>query len=129
MIAAAFLILAAQALPAPGSVTSWETLPEDGYGTNFLDPATIRREGGIAHATIRAVAHRVGADRVHTIMMRFRIDCGARTYGFEAADAYDADGRLIRSRVAAPGTVESNPFDIDNFGRMATRVCGEDAAR
>jgi hypothetical protein len=129
MIAAAFLILAAQALPAPGSVTSWETLPEDGYGFNFLDPASIRREDGVAHATIRAVARQVGADRIHTIMMRFRIDCRARTYGFEAADAYDADGRLISSRVTAPGTVASDPFDIDNFGRMAARVCGQDAAR
>jgi hypothetical protein len=129
MIAAAFLILAAQALPAPGSVTSWETLPEDDYGTNFLDPASIHREDGIAHAVVRAVAHHVGADRIHTIMMRFRIDCRARTYGFEAADAYDADGRLVSSRVAEPGTVASNPFDIDNFGQMAARACGPGAAR
>ena len=129
MIAAAFLILAAQALPAPGSVASWETLPQDEFGSNFLDPASIRQEDGIAHVVVRAVARQVGADRVHTIMMRFRIDCRARRYGFEAADAYDADGRLIRSREAAPGTVASDTFDIDNFGRMAARVCGRDAAR
>ena len=129
MIAAAFLILAAQALPTPGSVAAWETLPEDEFGANFLDPASIRRDGDITHVVVRAVAHQVGADRVHTIMMRFRIDCRARRYGFEAADAYGADGRLIRSREAAPGAVASDPFDIDNFGRMAARVCGQDAAR
>jgi len=124
MIALA-LLLAAQALPAPGSVTEWEALPDDQSGRNFLDPASIRRDGDIAYAMVRGVAHPGDTDAIQSAMMRIRIDCRARTFGFEAVDAYGADGRFLRSREVAPGAVASRPTgELASFVRLVERACG-----
>jgi hypothetical protein len=116
--------LAAQALPAPGSITGWETLPDDASGRNFLDPASIRREGDLARAVVRGVAHGVLANGIQSMMMRFRVDCRQRTIGIEATDGYGADGRLIGSRVAPGGVVAMAPAaGMASLAAIVARAC------
>lgn len=123
MIALA-LLLAAQVLPAPGSVPAWEALPEDPSGRNFLDPANIRRDGDIVYIVVRGVAHPGDTDEIQSLMMRVRVDCRARTFGIEAADAYDGEGRFLRSREVAPREVASEPPGrLASFNRLVERAC------
>lgn len=124
MIAMA-LLLAAQMLPAPGSVAEWEALPEDPSGRNFLDPASIRRDGDIARAVIRGVAHPGDTDAIQSVVMRVRVDCRARNFVAEAIDAYGADGRLLHSVEVEPGTVASEPAGtLASYNRLVERACG-----
>ena len=116
--------LAAQALPAPGSVTGWETLPDDPSGHNFLDPASIRRQGDLVRVVVRGVASDPAATGFQSIMMRFRVDCRRRALGIEAADGYGADGRLVGSRVAPEAAVTMAPVtDMASFTAIVERAC------
>lgn len=124
MIALA-LLLAAQVLPAPGSVTGWEALPDDPSGRNFLDPASIRRDGDIARVVVRSVAHRGDTDEIQSVVMRLRIDCRASSFGIEAIDAYGAEGRFLESHQMEPGAVANQPTDnLASFVRLVERACG-----
>jgi hypothetical protein len=115
---------AAQALPAPGTVTGWEPLPDDASGHNFLDPASIRREGDLARVVVRGVAISAPAAGIASIMMRFRVDCRRQTLGIEAADGYGADGRLLGSRVAPPSAVAMAPVaGMASFAAIVARAC------
>ena len=116
--------LAAQALPTPRAVAAWETLPDDAAGHYFLDPASISRDGDIARALVRGVANQVQASGRKTMMMRFRIDCRARAIGIEAADGYDAAGRLLGSQRIPPEQVASAPIgDRASLAALADRAC------
>ncbi|HEV7661058.1 MAG TPA: surface-adhesin E family protein [Allosphingosinicella sp.] len=116
--------LAAQALPAPGSVTGWETMPDDPSGHNFLDPASIRRQGDLVRVVVRGVALSAEGTGIASIMMRFRIDCRRRAIGVEAADGYGADGRLLGSRVAPEAAVTMAPVtDMASFAAIVARAC------
>ncbi|MEA3011488.1 MAG: hypothetical protein QOD42_33 [Sphingomonadales bacterium] len=124
MTAILLAALAAQALPAPGSVAGWETLPDDASGHNFLDPASIRRDGDLVRIIVRGVASSVGASGLKSMMMRFRIDCRQRTLGVEAADGYGADGRLIGSRVAQPTEMAMTPIpEMASLAALVARAC------
>jgi hypothetical protein len=116
--------LAAQVLPAPGSITGWETLPDDPSGHNFLDPASIRRQGNLVRVVVRGVALSAAEAGIGSIMMRFRVDCRRRTLGIEAADGYGADGRLLGSRVAPEAAVTmAPPADMASFAAIVARAC------
>jgi hypothetical protein len=116
--------LAAQALPAPGSITGWENLPDDASGHNFLAPASINRDGDVVRVLVRGVANRVAATGLKSMMMRFRVDCRQRTLGIEAVDGYGADGRLIGSRVAPPATVAMTPVPgLPSLAALVARAC------
>lgn len=116
--------LAAQALPAPGSITGWETLPDDPSGRNFLDPASIRRQGDLARVVVRGVAHGAEANGIASMMMRVRVDCRRRTLGIEAADGYGADGRLLGSRVAPEAMVAMAPAaGMPSLAALVARAC------
>jgi hypothetical protein len=116
--------LAAQALPAPASVTGWEALSDDAEGHNFLDPASIRRDGDLARVVVRGVANSVAATGIKSMMMRFRVDCRRRMLGVEAADGYGADGRLIGSRVATEAQVAMAPVpDTGSLTGLVARAC------
>lgn len=114
--------LAAQALPAPGSVTGWETLPDDASGHNFLDPASLRRDGDVVRVLVRGVANSVAANGIKSMMMRFRVDCRQRTLGIEAADGYDANGRLLGSRVA-PAVAMAPVAGMASLTALVARAC------
>jgi surface-adhesin protein E len=116
--------LAAQALPAPGSITGWEPLPDDESGHNFLDPASVRREGDLVRVVVRGVAHSVAANGIQSMMMRFRVDCRQRTLGIEATDGYGADGRLLGSRVAPASAVAMMPVaGMASLAALVARAC------
>jgi imidazolonepropionase-like amidohydrolase len=116
--------LAAQALPAPGSVTGWEPLPDDPSGRNFLDPASIRRQGDLVRVVVRGVAHSVAANGIESMMMRVRVDCRQRTLGVEAVDGYGADGRLLGSQVAPASAVAMAPAaGMASFAAIVARAC------
>ena len=114
--------LAAQALPAPGSITGWETLPDDASGHNFLDPASVRRAGDLVRVVVRGVAHNVLANGIQNMMIRFRVDCRQRTVGVEATDGYGADGRLIVSRTA-PAVAMTPAAGLASLTALVARAC------
>ena len=126
MIALA-LLLAAQILPAPGSVPVWEPLPEDEEGRHFYDPASISRDGDIARVVYRSVFRVLDEADARSMMRRYQFRCAARTMGLEAVDAYGEDGRFIESREAEGDTVFIEPIDPAStplrLVRLAERVC------
>jgi hypothetical protein len=123
ILALAAASLAAQALPAPGAV-QWEAVAQDSGGRYSIDPTSIVRDGDRARFLMRAIAARAEADGTDSAVVRYLIDCRARTAGMLAADFYrgDAFGNSlaidedeIALRPIAEGTGEV---------QLHRRVCG-----
>lgn len=123
ILAAAALLL--QSLPAPRSV-HWEIVGEGDTAYDFIDPATIVREGDIVSYTSRLTSvlpEETGG--VALMVIRNARNCRTGRTGFSAIDGYDAEGRLIVSRRTPPADIL---YREDSPGPRAPlvhrRVCG-----
>ncbi|HEV7661060.1 MAG TPA: hypothetical protein VGO55_14575 [Allosphingosinicella sp.] len=122
-VAAAALLL--QSLPAPRSV-QWEIVGEGGTAYDFIDPATVVREGDIVHYTSRLTSvlpDETGGIRI--MVIRNAPNCRTGRTGFSAIDGYDAEGRLVVARQTPPADIL---YREDSPGPRAPlvhrRVCG-----
>ncbi|MEA3011490.1 MAG: hypothetical protein QOD42_35 [Sphingomonadales bacterium] len=115
--------LAAQTLPAPGAVT-WEAVAEDSGGRYSIDPTTIVRDGDRVRFLMRALAARAEADGTDSAVVRYVIDCRARTAGMLAADFYRGDAFANALEIGAED-LELRPI-ADGTGevQLHRRVCG-----
>jgi hypothetical protein len=115
--------LAAQALPAPGAVT-WEPVTEDVGGRYSIDPTSIVRNGDRVRFLMRAFAARVEADGTSSAVVRYLIDCRARTAGMLAADFYRGDA-FANSLTVDEDEIELRPL-TEGTGevQLHRRVCG-----
>lgn len=121
--------LIAQALPATDSVRWEEVLPADNSGRNFIDPASLRRDGDRVRFLMRSVGHQTNADGVAAFNMRVEIDCRARTFTLLVADSYTPDGTLVASVELPPDQLQPTPVgEINDQDRLLPRVCGAGAA-
>jgi hypothetical protein len=121
--------LALQILPRADAVPSWEVVAEDSDARFSLDPASPRREGDVVRFIGRAVAHRSEADGLRSGIVRYVLDCRARTIGIEVADGYREDGSLLNSRLVAAAEFRSVPVDdFEVYRAYLRRVCGGDGA-
>jgi hypothetical protein len=115
--------LAAQALPAPGAVT-WEEVAQDSGGRYSIDPASVVREGNRVRFLMRALAARPEADGTSSAVVRYLIDCRARSTGMLAADFYRGDD-FSNSLTVDEDEVELRPI-TEGTGevQLHRRVCG-----
>jgi hypothetical protein len=115
--------LAAQALPAPAAVT-WEAVAEDSGGRYSIDPASIVRTGDRVRFLMRAFAARAEADGTSSAVVRYLIDCRARTAGMLAADFYRGDA-FGNSLTVDEDEIELRPL-AEGTGevQLHRRVCG-----
>jgi hypothetical protein len=119
------LALAWQVLPGAEAVPSWEFVAEDQDARFSIDPASPRRQGDVVRFIGRAVAHRSEANGMRSGIVRYALDCRARTIGIEAADGYREDGSLHGSRVVAADEFLSVPVDsFDLYIAFHRRLCG-----
>lgn len=123
------LALALQVLPAPASV-QWEEVGTDQDGRNAIDPASVRRSGGLVRFTMRVLFHNPASfGGTHVMTMRLVFDCERRSFGVEAADGYDGNGRLTASREVTPAEVRYQPMTaVAGHEALRARVCGTGAA-
>jgi hypothetical protein len=97
--------LALQSLPAPRGV-QWEIVGEGDTAFDFIDPATIVREGDIVSYTSRLTSvlpEETGG--VALMVIRNVRNCRTGRTGFSAMDGYDTGGRLIASRQTPPAEI------------------------
>jgi hypothetical protein len=115
--------LAAQALPAPGAVT-WEEVAQDSGGRYSIDPTSIVRNGDRVRFLMRAFAARAEADGTSSAVVRYLVDCRARTTGMLAADFYRGDA-FANTLTIDEDEVELRPI-ADGTGevQLHRRVCG-----
>lgn len=104
-------VLAAQALPAPGTGT-WEAIPIEGPDAYAVDSAGIARDGDRVRFRIR-ITHRTGAQAGQVILVRYFIDCRQRRMGFDMVDFYRADGSFDRTVEAPPAEARGSPVGND----------------
>lgn len=115
--------LAAQALPAPGAVT-WEEVAQDSGGRYSIDASSIVRNGDRVRFLMRAIAARPEADGTSSAVVRYVIDCRARTTGMLAADFYRGDA-FANSLETDEDELQLRPI-ADGTGevQLHRRVCG-----
>jgi hypothetical protein len=123
ILVAAALVL--QSLPAPRRV-HWEIVGEGNTAYDFIDPATIVREGDIVSYTSRLTSvlpEETGG--VALMVIRNVRNCRTGRTGFSAMDGYDAEGRLVASRQTRPADIlyrEDSPGP--GAALVHRRVCG-----
>jgi hypothetical protein len=123
---AAFLLL--QPFPEPRSV-QWEPIREGDATYDFIDPATIVRDGDIVSYTSRLTDPLGGPDGVAIMVLRHARNCRTQWEGFLGIDGYNAEWRLVASRRTAMRDVV---YEADTPGPRAPlvhrRVCGAPAS-
>ncbi len=124
-IAAALLM---EPFPAPRSV-QWEPIQEGDVTYDFIDPATIERDGDIVSYTSRLTDPLGGPDGITIMVIRHARNCRTRQQGFLGIDGYNADWRRVVSRRTRLRDVA---YEDDRPGTHATlvhrRVCGDPAS-
>lgn len=121
------MALAAQALPAPAAV-QWEEVAQDSGGRYSIDPTSIARTGDRVRFLMRAFAARAEPDGTSSAVVRYLIDCRARTSGMLAVDFYRGDA-FSNSHQAGENEVQLRPIEAGT-GEVALhrRVCGGGAS-
>lgn len=123
MIGGALLLLALQALPAPGAV-QWELVVDDREGQTYIDPASLVRDGDVVRVLNRLDPSPAMRPQRMPVVVRVVFDCRRITFGLEAYDQYDDGGRFVRSG-AASAQVNLQPLGSSpSHNRMHARVCG-----
>ncbi|HEV7661057.1 MAG TPA: surface-adhesin E family protein [Allosphingosinicella sp.] len=100
--------LAAQLLPAPGSVR-WERMIEEPSGASYIDPASLARDGDVVRFLNRTDRSAQG-DEIRMLVVRVAVDCRQRLIGMVEGDAYGEGGRFLRSIPAQAGGVAFQPL-------------------
>jgi hypothetical protein len=117
------MALALQTLPAPGTV-HWEAAGEDEAGHYAIDPASISRDGDNVRFLLRADAARAQADGTNLAVVRYVIDCRARTVAAESADFYRPDGTFAYAHRAGNGWGVAEPIGRQRGeSQVFRRVC------
>jgi hypothetical protein len=101
--------LAAQSLPVPGAVR-WEPVAEDSGGHYEIDPTSLVRSGTRVRVLIRAIAARAEVDGTSSAVVRYLIDCQARTAAMLTADFYRGDA-FASSRAVDEDQVQLRPIE------------------
>ena len=121
MLSAALLL---QPLPEPRSV-HWESIADGDVTYDFIDPATIVREGDIVSYTSRLTDPLGSMDGIIVMVIRHARNCRTGREGFLGIDGYNEDWRLVASRRTQPRDVV---YQEDTPGPRAPlvhrRVCG-----
>ena len=115
--------LAAQSLPAPTAVT-WEAVAEDSGGRYSIDPTSIVRDGDRVRFLMRAAAARAEADGTSAAVVRYLIDCRARTAGMMAADFYRGDAFANSVDIGADEIALRPIAEGTGEVQLHRRVCG-----
>jgi hypothetical protein len=123
MIAAALLLAAAQ--PAG---PAWELVFESPGGRLFLDPASLRRDGGAVEFSFRAVRNSPDSDGHQTALVASRVDCAARTMTVLSERFLDATGNVVRTNEFGAQGRETQPIRRASPANAAfyRRLCGAD---
>lgn len=125
IILSAALLL--QPLPEPRSV-QWEQIADGGTTYDFLDPATIVREGDIVSYTTRLTDPLGNQDGPIIMVIRHARNCRTGQTGFLGIDAYNQAWQRVGSRRTRPRDVV---YQDDTPGRgtelLHRRVCGAPA--
>src|SRR5436305_2665284 len=115
--------LALQTLPAAGAVR-WEAAGEDQAGRYAIDPASIARDGDIVRFLLRAEAIVAQPDGTNLALVRYEIDCRARTVAAQSADFYRRDGTFAYARRRGAGWGAAEPIGPQRSRAMVfRRVC------
>ena len=115
--------MALQLLPAPGTI-AWEPAGGDESGTYAIDPASIARDGDSVRFLLRATSARTQADGANMAVVRYLIDCRARTVAAESADFYRPDGSFAYEHHAGHGWGEPEPIGEQRVqSDVYRRVC------
>jgi hypothetical protein len=115
--------LALQTLPAPDTVR-WEAAGEDQAGRYAIDPASIVRDGDVVRFLLRAEGASAQADGTNLAVVRYEIDCRARTVAAESADFYRQDGTFAYTHQRGAGWGEPEPIGRQRSRAMVfRRVC------
>lgn len=113
--------LLAQALPPPAEAAGWRLLDSDPEGELRVDPASLGSSGGIARPLVYLRMTDAQQELPMHQILRMRIDCAARTAGFQAGEAHDASGARVGQRIESDEDVEMNPIQA---GSMEERLHG-----
>ncbi|HST37808.1 MAG TPA: surface-adhesin E family protein [Allosphingosinicella sp.] len=121
------VMIAAQAPAA--EATAWERVFQDAESTQYLDPASIRRDG--AHMQVRwrfDFSQADGDDGMQRLIVNALVDCRARIFLLRRVEGYRGDGSPIQAFDLPPDHPQAAAQALSERDETTyRRVCGAGA--